>query len=624
MHISLLLLLPSLISCSSSVPSNPFLSSSAWSIAQLNNYAQASSQLPGPTEAGDVDVLFHTDVAGALTVLYTEDEKVVWGSSLTSVFKVDRSHNDLRLIDSVEKPKSSRQKDTFRGIYSVLTKEGYFYISSGNSIFKYADKIRGDSLSGIDSYVQTYEYMGRERERVLALSLSYDGKIVFITNQGGVGILSPALDTLIDFKHATAGNGSAPEVSVTNSVSIDEFGGIYIVTSSYMHRMWWDVDAQQLHSVPPPSSDVPSAPPTVEDVNMWISQFGSFELACPSSEWGTKKCQVWSTPYAIHDEPIFGRPTRVGSGTTPSLLKDATSEELFVVIADGQVNQQVLAFSSMTGEIVATAPVDFKDNRSSESYTEQSILVNGNKLLLTQNALTDSGQRVNDFLDHINASDIVESMDLPEFVLENIYLLPVVLGDSPRGFQQFEFALSGKGQGTLKETWSRNDIGCPNAIPTMSEPTGVMYCVGKSTSILNEVISKGMTAGWTVEAFDWNNGQSIFSAATGSNLLYNSLYAATQIGPEKEIIHGSTGGLVRLRAPTPTSSNALLSSILHSSLSFIRGSRVNNARDTNVLSAAADVRAKVEALAGRTGVEVVVKDVGDIVKGVGDKVKEIV
>eukprot|EP00922_Rhytidocystis_sp_ex-Travisia-forbesii_P052491 GHVS01077856.1.p1 GENE.GHVS01077856.1~~GHVS01077856.1.p1 ORF type:complete len:271 (+),score=19.64 GHVS01077856.1:48-860(+) len=208
---------------------------------------------------------------------------------------------------------------------------------------------------------------------------------------------------------------------------------------------------------------------------------------------------------------------------------------------------------SVTGKIAATAPVDFASSRSSESYTEQSILVSQSRLLVAQNALTAPGQRINDFLEMINAKQIVSGMDLPEFVQQNVYLLPVFLGDSPRGFQQFELVTVDDTTVELQVTWTRSDVGCPNSIPTMSESTGtgVMYCVGRSASPLAEVLNQGMTAGWTIEAFDWATGDSIFSAPTGNNLLYNSLYAATQIGTDREIIYGSIGGLVRLSAGVP-------------------------------------------------------------------------
>lgn len=604
-----LLALPPLVT--GIAPLNPYLIESAWSIAQHDNYAQASTLSEGPLIPGEVDHLFSREIAGALTVLYSADNKVVWGSSLSSVFKVDRSGKELRLIAAIKKDVRHTKTDTFRGIYSVLTKEGKFYISSSNVISIYEDLIPGDPFSGI-RHVGNYDFgpLAHEKERVLALSFTYDGMIVFCTNQGGVGVLStnepPDLHGL---EYATSNVGRSPRVSVTNSMSVDEFGGIYVVTSKYMHRLWWDAQNLKLHSLAPPhiegfamdsnSDSKPedtvaeepddNVPVENEDGNLvglgvfrervsasrlgqaavngvrngsvvevlirsrssdprpraFSMGVGSFGQACDNVM--ERKCIIWSTPYPIDENPIEGRPTKEGSGTTPSLLKDEKTGRLYVVIADGQRRQEVLVLDSFTGEIVSSAPVQFYDDPNRESYTEQSILVSGNRLLLAQNALTPPGRRINEFLEAIDAERIVSGMDAPEFVQDNVYLLPVFLGDSPRGFQQFEFDTTGETP-LLRVTWTRSDVGCPNSIPTMSETTGVMYCVGRTKSAISEVLNQGMSAGWSIEAFNWMNGETIFSAPVGSTLLFNSLYAATQIGPDREIIYGSVGGLVRIKS----------------------------------------------------------------------------
>eukprot|EP00922_Rhytidocystis_sp_ex-Travisia-forbesii_P020159 GHVS01029724.1.p1 GENE.GHVS01029724.1~~GHVS01029724.1.p1 ORF type:complete len:746 (+),score=203.71 GHVS01029724.1:355-2592(+) len=629
-------------------PVNKHLAASIWPIAQHDNYAQASTLSAGPLSPGAVDSLFAPEVAGALTVLYTPDDNVVWGSSLSTVFKVDRSTNKLRLIHSVKKQEALTKTDTFRGIYSVLTNEGNFYFSSSNVICGYTDEVKDDYFSGIKE-IGYYDFSphARPMERVLALSLSYDGKLVFCTNKGGVGVVDPQTFTLLALQYATATGGTEPAVSVTNSIAIDEYGGVYIVTSKYMHRMWWDHTTTTLHaSTPPPpptTSSVADASPRSSDAvgltaaaaalvggvghsdtsggrsssangsgrkemsggsgiastiisntivnrkrhnnhatttatnglvdgvkeseaiiahyrrpqqggHVAAALIGSYDSAC--ADVAVRRCQIWSSAYPVDVEPIEGRPTKEGSGTTPSLMRHR--ERLYVIIADGQRNQEVLAIDSVTGKIAATAPVEFNSERSSESYTEQSILVSQSRLLVAQNALTAPGQRINDFLEMINAKDIVAGMDVPEFVQQNVYLLPVFLGDSPRGFQQFELVSTNATSVELQVTWTRSDVGCPNSIPTMSESTGtgVMYCVGRSRSPLADVLNQGMTAGWTIEAFDWMTGNSIFSAPTGSNLLYNSLYAATQIGADKEIIYGSIGGLVRLKAPVARSTSS--------------------------------------------------------------------
>jgi hypothetical protein len=63
-----------------------------------------------------------------------------------------------------------------------------------------------------------------------------------------------------------------------------------------------------------------------------------------------------------------------------------------------------------------------------------------------------------------------------------------------------------------------------------------MYCVGR----------RGET--WTVEAIDWEDGTPRFHVPTGADNRFNSVYAATQIGPDGEIWSGTFGGVVRVRA----------------------------------------------------------------------------
>eukprot|EP00921_Rhytidocystis_pertsovi_P012552 GHVQ01020432.1.p1 GENE.GHVQ01020432.1~~GHVQ01020432.1.p1 ORF type:complete len:740 (-),score=126.27 GHVQ01020432.1:1103-3322(-) len=580
---------PSLIISAVAVsPPNPFLADSAWPIAQHDNYAQASTPLAGPRATDKVDVLFSSEVAGALTVLYTEDNDVIWGSSFKNVFKVDRSHNELQLIDVEEKAYELRRNDTFRGIYSVLSQDGTFYVSSCNVVASYRDRVQGNSQSGIRPVGQ-FDFSGqaREDERILALSMSYDGFIVFLTNLGGVGVLTRQLNSLRDMKYVHDLSIPSHNIQVTNSMSIDEHGGIYVVSSRCLHRLWWDSSRHRLYALPPRiakisvASHSPASKPSYNTGGRYnnhqlrvtrTSEGGgvdggrrrmvgvrgegdTFGYGCNVSERRERMCAVWSTAYDVEGEPIVGRPTKEGSGTTPSLLKDTENNKLYVMIADGMIRQKVLAIDSETGLTVASALVSFDDNskRGEASYTEQSILVSGNRFLVTQNALTHSGVRLNALLDLINAEQRVAEMGLPEAVENNVHLLPVVLGDSPRGYQQFELRTS-VSPPEIVETWHRSDVGCPSAIPTMSEHTQVMYCVGKSMRASGNYPMHGFTGGWTVDALDWNTGETVFKTDTGHNVLYNSLYAATQIGPDKEIIYGSIGGLVRLRAGEPSSS----------------------------------------------------------------------
>lgn len=58
-----------------------------------------------------------------ITLFYTSDERFLWGSSWTTVFKVARSKSGLEVVDFVPKPSEAILQDKFHGAYSLLTEE---------------------------------------------------------------------------------------------------------------------------------------------------------------------------------------------------------------------------------------------------------------------------------------------------------------------------------------------------------------------------------------------------------------------------------------------------------------------------------------------------------------------
>ena len=68
----------------------------------------------------------------------------------------------------------------------------------------------------------------------------------------------------------------------------------------------------------------------------------------------------------------------------------------------------------------------------------------------------------------------------------------------------------------------------------MSAATNLIYDIGQRDGV------------WTMEALDWDTGESVFFHELGSNLIYNSAYAATEIGLGSGLYTGTTLGLLRL------------------------------------------------------------------------------
>ena len=58
-----------------------------------------------------------------ITLFYTPDEKYLWGSSWTTIFKVARTKTSLAVVDYVPKSVETIMEDKFHGAYSLLTQE---------------------------------------------------------------------------------------------------------------------------------------------------------------------------------------------------------------------------------------------------------------------------------------------------------------------------------------------------------------------------------------------------------------------------------------------------------------------------------------------------------------------
>jgi hypothetical protein len=297
--------------------------------------------------------------------------------------------------------------------------------------------------------------------------MTWDGKIVYITAKGYVGVVERDLSKQLAFMELPGDRASGPGVEISNSVAIDEDGGIYVVTNKFMQKLFWD---------------------------------------------GSTLSVNWVTPYEDGgDELIPGR-LGLGSGTTPSIMGDKEKGR-YVVIGDGARKMNIVLFDCETGEIVASHPIDFGKGED-VSMTEQSILVNGWRALVTSN----------DY-----------NPDNP---------IPAPSGDAPRGLHQFEFDPVSK---VIRTSWTNSEISIPNGITTMSAQTGYIYGIGKRDNE-RAIARRNAEAGsgqWTLECLDWWTGESKWFIPTEGQLRYNSVYAATEVGGPGEILSGTGMGVVR-------------------------------------------------------------------------------
>lgn len=481
---------------------NPFLADSPWPISHHDSQASDTSSVPGPTSAaqlGAPSFVFtgFTNVTQAISPRYPDGSYVYWGSNSSNVYKLATRNGKLVKLADMSKPGSPISiKNPTNGAYTLVDLENIFYTVKGTRILAYTDKVRGNPASPIMLLRElslSSKVSLKADDSVVGLNLTWDGKLVFATKYGIVGVVDRAFTTVSSLDLNKNNIKEEDQEQVSNSISTDASGGIYVVTSKKMHRVQWT---------------------------------GAAVTQNPASG-------AWTADYNFGTGDTVNGGLGAGSGSTPTVMGEGSQQ--FIVITDGaKVNNLVLFWKDAIPadwknpiapgkdiRIAAEIPVNFGNPNRKSTYSEQSVVVNGYGAVVVSNDYRNlnflpSGTG-NPLIDNITTGISAFFSGLPLF--------------QPWGVQKFEWNPQTR---KLSSAWVNNDVSCPNAIPTASSTAGMFYCVG------------ARDRQWTIEGLDWDNGQSRFRKYVGLLPRFNSFYAATQIAADGGIIYGSIDGVVYL------------------------------------------------------------------------------
>ena len=92
-------------------------------------------------------------------------------------------------------------------------------------------------------------------------------------------------------------------------------------------------------------------------------------------------------------------------------------------------------------------------------------------------------------------------------------------------------------------------MSCTSTVPVVSAANEVLYCVGKRPRAIGRDV-------FTIEAVDWNTGESLYYTELGSDLLINGLYCGTIVGTKGDIVMGVLGGVIRLSESSESSASS--------------------------------------------------------------------
>ena len=517
-------------------PCNPALPDSPWGVSHRNSYAQASSPFHGLRNARVRTQ--HIDLPGIpiqvqFSNRYRDRGIAAWGSLVDSLdrralFKLDVSTGqliDLYVPSEREANPPAGGQGGLTGAYNILDRDGNFIVPRQKVIEVFADSRRGVRASPIDlvkRFELPKEAFCRPEDKVAGATMTYDGYIAFVTEQGIVGTVPRQPDDmtvdnlrLLSLNRGACADESVPPENletVSNSVAADEEGGIYIVTSRNMRRVNHDAVTNRLHS-------------------------------------------EWSAPY----EPGSGQSAirlGTGSGSTPTLMGTGKNDKL-VAITDGRDLMHVNVFwrdrvpSSWRGlgagrarRMACDYPVRFGDPRARLSVSEQSLTVRGYATF------------------HVNNLLNYDFSGVPPGPLRNV-LAALRGGDpnaAPQGAERIDWSQRKR---RCRSVWANRRVSIPNGIPSMSSDSALAYGIGQR---------RGR---WGVEAMSWHTGRSKFFAraephvCSDTALGYletaglrstfdpilaelplsceNSTYAATEVGPGGTIWTGTFLGLTIYR-----------------------------------------------------------------------------
>lgn len=404
-------------------PKNEFLADSPWPMTHRNPYCQASTSLRGPSLEDLQRGLFSTHLASAEAVSITlnfsqknaEGFYSLWASARNSLFKLNA--NDANWARSSEASKPGRTTRAISGAYTILDRDGNFFVPRGPNILIYREKSPGVPRSEI-IHVKTMtipdHYISEPEEIIVGINMTYDGHVAAVTSRSLVLIFSR------DGQFKLAYRLSESE-EVSNSLAIDEDGGIYVVTHKKIYRL------------------------------NWLNQ--NLTLA-------------WSAEYPSSDEPLPGRLGR-GSGTTPTLMGHGAQDKL-VVIADGSKLMNIIAFwrdavpgdwrgiEGFSHRVAGLKAITFGHNGVSRTVTEQSLLVRGYEAVAVNN---DYGDIATD-----------ERSNFWTILFSNTKKY------APYGIEKFRWDAAAR---QLKTAWANPELSVPNGIPAMSSQTNLIYYIGQ-------------------------------------------------------------------------------------------------------------------------------------------------
>lgn len=480
-------------------PCNPYQASD-WAVPHRNAYEQDSTPYQGPKTASGMTLSSMKTKDGALPFVQFSSNGVGWFSmtgqpDAERVGKVNLS--TANLINLYDVPLTGNA--TPSGAYNILNYKNQMIVGKGLNVNVYADAVPGDPNSDV-AKIKTFKlpengYCGPD-DRIIGIIFMWNGSIAYATVYGTVGTfpvdvasMSPEsvkATTVTDRGTCTEGNQAREEIS--NSIASDEKGAIYTVTSQAQYKHTFN---------------------------------------------GSEVKQAWRVKVPT-DGLQGGIRIGPGSGSSPTLMGTSKNDDKLVVITDGRkvMNYMVMwrdgipkgwksPVKGLSNRVACYVKVDFGNSKIKEAQSEQSVAVRGYSGVVVNNSIKDPGKfaPLPGSLRYQAATLASGDPDMQAFGVERIDWDPK--------------------KNKCKTVWGNQKYSIPNAIPTISSASNMVYGIGARKGV------------WGLEGIDMNNGKSKLWFASGTGSSHNSFYAQTEIATDGTVWTGVFGGIDKFKPASP-------------------------------------------------------------------------
>ncbi len=376
------------------------------------------------------------------------------------------------------------QMSIANGNYVLCDKDNNVYSNAGSMLARYRLTDKNAPAKGItpDGQIDMSPHIFGS-PLLVGVSMSYDGYLI-VASQKGIASVDRTLSTVVDTYRLPEGQ------VLTNSLSIDEDGGVYVASNS-----------------------------NADGGNGLIQK-----LICKNGRFSDSEADgAWKATY---DGGPFAPAIKFGYGTgsTPTLMGFGDEEDKLVVITDGAKRMKLAAF--WRDDIPADAlPVDPANPRLAGLFevscglpastewvqSEQSVVVGGYDAFVVNN---------------INASGTSAS----DKIIGVLAIGPVI--EAPMGVECVRWNTA---ENKWDPKWSRADISSVSMIPAVSVPSEIVFVNGYGKD------------GWDITGLDWRTGTTRHRIAFGHNNRGNGAYAIIQYFPNGDLLFNSVAGPFRVK-----------------------------------------------------------------------------